>query len=144
MSDSAFKVSSGKYTFRGDSHTALVSLASIRYFPWRGSNKDEYNGSFRNSMAFSFHSVSCRDISPKETLHGWKLEHNSTQLAFFMSLSLKKCTFLVGKHLVQDHQLLLCPAVRCGTPRIGPNGRRPKFPNKKITKLGRAFNNIQV
>ena len=42
MSESAFKDGSGKYIFRGDIHTALVSFASIRYFPCNGLNRDEY------------------------------------------------------------------------------------------------------
>ena len=42
MSDSAFKDGSGKYIFRGDIHTALISFASIRYFPCNGLNGDEY------------------------------------------------------------------------------------------------------
>ena len=42
MSDSAFKDGSGKYIFRGNVHTALVSFASIRCFPCNGLNGDEY------------------------------------------------------------------------------------------------------
>ena len=42
MSDRASKDGNGKYIFQGDIDIALVSLASIRYFPWHGFERDVF------------------------------------------------------------------------------------------------------
>ena len=49
-------------------------------------------------MAFTPHSRNCSDFFPKDTLQGWKLEHNPAHLALYAMLSYTTYIFLVGQH----------------------------------------------
>ena len=98
MSDSAFKDGSGRYIFRCAIHTALVSYASIRYFSWRGSNKNKYGWSFNILWRF-LPAAQTVETSPRKTRHrAGNIEHNSAHVPLFTLLSMKRYIFLTGQH----------------------------------------------
>ena len=49
----------------------------------------------------------------------------------------------IGRRFQFGQAVCVVPPPSGRTPKIGPSGRRPTFPNEKITKLDRALNNIQ-